>query len=117
MRKFIARCAVNAMVFYLAAFLFPAARLTSPAAALLAGFTLGIVNLLIRPFLFLLTLPINLLTLGLFTLIVNTWMVMLTDRFVGGLRLPGFWPAFATALLVSFFNLLFTRSHRRRDWN
>lgn len=117
MPRFIVRCVVNAMVFYLIAFLFPVVRLASPATALLAGAILGLVNVLVKPLLFLLTLPINLLTLGLFTCIVNTWMVMLTDRFVAGLHIPGFWLALLTALLISCFNIMFTRSHRRREWN
>lgn len=117
MRRFLVRCAVGAMVFYLAAALFPAVRLASPSAALLAGLILGAVNLLIRPLLFLLTLPVNLLTFGLFTFVVNTWMVMLTDRFVAGLRISGFWAALLTASLISCGDLLLVRSQRRRDWN
>ncbi|MGI5839407.1 MAG: phage holin family protein [bacterium] len=113
MQRFLIRCAAGAITFYLAAVFFPAVRLASPLAALLAGFILAVVHLLIRPLLFLLTLPVNLLTLGLFTFIINTWMVMLTDRFVAGLRIAGFWPA----LLLSCFSLLLARSQRRRDWN
>ena len=115
MRKLATRCVINALVFYLAATLFPSIRLASPLAALLAGTVLGVVNLLVRPVLILLTLPVNLLTLGLFTLIVNTWMVMLADRFSGGLRIPGFWLAFLTGLLVSFFNMAFHNSYSRHD--
>ena len=49
----------------------------------------------------LLALPVNLLTLGLFVLVINTWMVVLADRLIPGMAVPGFWNAFLTALIVS----------------
>ncbi len=107
MRKLLVRCVINALVFYLAAAIFPAIWLRSPTAALLAGVVLGLINALLRPLLLILTLPVNLLSLGIFTLVLNTWMVMLADRFSAGLRIPGFGLAFVTALLISFFNLAF----------
>lgn len=46
--------------------------------------------------------PVNLLTFGLFTLIINAWMVMLADRIVAGFCIPGFWPALGTAVIILF---------------
>ena len=79
MRKLMLKVIANMVAFYCAAKLFPGMQLDGIATAVWAGLILGIVNLLLRPILFLLTLPVNFLTLGLFTLILNTWMVMLTD--------------------------------------
>lgn len=115
MRNLVIRSVINALVFYLAAFFFPSIRLDSPASALLAGFILALVNTSVRPLLIFLTLPANLLSLGLFTLVINTWMVMLTVRFSGGLHIPGFWLSFVTALLVSFFNMAFSSSSPHWD--
>ncbi|MFY9271322.1 MAG: phage holin family protein [Candidatus Manganitrophaceae bacterium] len=69
--------------------------------ALAAAAVLGIVNTVIRPILILLTLPINLLTLGLFTFIINGAMLALTARVVKGFSISGFWPAVLGALILS----------------
>jgi putative membrane protein len=105
MQKLVLKLIANMVAFYCAAKLFPAIHLNSMETAVWAGLILGGVNLLIRPLLFLITLPVNLLTVGLFTLILNTWMVMLTDKLLSGLQIPGFWLAFATAVIISASNM------------
>jgi Predicted membrane protein len=106
MRKLLLKIIANMAAFYCAAKLFPAIHLSGMETAVWAGLILGAVNLLIRPLLFLITLPVNLLTLGLFTLVLNTWMVMLTDKFLSGLQIPGFWLALGTAIVVSVCNMV-----------
>lgn len=106
MRKLVIKIVANVAAFFLAAQIFTAIHMDTPETILWAGLILAGVNLIIRPLLFLITLPVNFLTLGLFTLIVNTWTVMLTDTVLGGLQIPGFWLAFATALIVSAMNML-----------
>lgn len=106
MRKLVIKIVANVAAFYCVAQIFTAIQMDSPETGLWAGLILAGVNLFIRPLLFLITLPVNFLTLGLFTLIVNTWTVMLTDTFLGSLHIPGFWLAFATALIVSVANML-----------
>jgi putative membrane protein len=106
MQKLVIKIIANVAAFYCAVQIFPAIHTASPETGLWAGLILAAANLLIRPVLFLITLPINFIMMGLFTLIVNTWMVMLTDTMLGSLRIPGFWLAFATALIVSVFNFL-----------
>ena len=68
--------------------------------ALVAALILGLINVLIRPLLLLLTLPINILTLGLFTLIINALMFWLASSVVKGFFVAGFWPAFWGALIM-----------------
>jgi len=104
--RFMLRVLINIVSFYCVATFFPAVRLGSWQALLLAGIILALINMLIRPVLLLVSLPINFLTFGLFTLVINTWMVMLTDKFVAGLQLQGFGTAFLTALLISFLNII-----------
>jgi putative membrane protein len=106
MRKLLLKIIGNMVAFYCAAKLFPVIYLNGMETAVWAGLILGGVNLLIRPLLFLITLPVNLLTLGLFTLVLNTWMVMLTDKFLPGLEIPGFLLALATAIVVSICNMV-----------
>ncbi|HHV35264.1 MAG TPA: phage holin family protein [Syntrophomonadaceae bacterium] len=98
---------VNIAGFYLAALFFPDITYDYPAALLWAGLVLGVVNILVKPVLVLLTLPIKILTFGLFTLVINTLMVSLTGFLINGLHIPGFWYAFAVAIFISILNMLF----------
>ncbi len=66
-----------------------------------AALLLGIVNAFVRPFIVILTLPITLLTLGLFLLVINALMIMLVSYFLPGFVVAGFWPAVFAALVVS----------------
>ncbi|HOJ78546.1 MAG TPA: phage holin family protein [Bacillota bacterium] len=106
MRKQFLRWLINIVGFYIAATYIPGISLKSFEAGLFAGVILGLVNLLLRPILLLLTLPINILTLGIFTLIVNTWMILITDFLLPGLKVDGFGNAFLTVLIITGLNLL-----------
>lgn len=104
MRKGLITVLANGIAFYLACLLFPSIQAESWLTFLAAGLILGLVNLFIRPILLLLALPLNLLTLGIFTLVINTWMVMLTSFLMPGLDVPGFWTALATSIVVTLAN-------------
>ncbi|MFA5385275.1 MAG: phage holin family protein [Eubacteriales bacterium] len=106
MNRLVLKIIANTFALYAATLVLPAAVLNGVWAGLLAGTVLTLLNILIRPFLLLITLPVNLITLGLFTLVINTWMVMLTDKIIPGVTIPGFWSALAAALLVTLANLL-----------
>ena len=69
--------------------------------ALLAGVVLSLVNAVVRPILKVLTLPLTLLTLGLFLFVLNAFCLWLTSVIVPGFDVHGFWPAFLGALLIS----------------
>jgi putative membrane protein len=115
MRKLVLKVIANMVAFYCAAKLFPSISLNGIETAVWAGLILGVANLLIRPLLFLITLPINLLSLGLFSLVINTWMVMLTDTFLSGLHIPGFWLSFATAVIVWVCNMVLLALEKGND--
>lgn len=78
----------------------------SPATLLVAGLVLGLVNALLRPVLVILTLPITIVTLGLFLLVINAAMVALVAWLLPGMQLAGFWPALGTAIIVSLVGWL-----------
>ena len=103
MNKQIYRVLINTLAFFVAAQLLPL-QVATPFHYLGAGILLGIINLIIRPLLILLTIPLNLLTLGVFTFIVNTWMVMLTSGLLPGFYVPGFWIALLTSLIITIAN-------------
>ncbi len=74
--------------------------------ALIAVVVLGLVNALIKPVLLLLTLPITVLTLGLFALVINALMLMLAGSFITGFRVEGFGAALIGSILLSVISLL-----------
>jgi len=101
-RAFIIRWLANAIVLFTIPYLMgPAVQITGLIPALLAAFILGIVNALIRPVLVILSLPMQLLTLGLFTFIINGFMLWIVSRIVQGFYISGFWAAVLASILLS----------------
>ena len=99
--RFLARLVLNGLSIIIVAWLLPGIHLTSPWAALLAGVILGFVNAIVRPVLFFVTLPLTLLTLGLFIFVLNAICFALTAWLVPGFSIDGFFSALFGALLVS----------------
>ena len=99
--RFLVRLVLNGLAIITAAWLLPGIHITSPLSALLAGVILGFVNAIVRPVLFFLTLPLTLLTLGLFIFVVNAICFALTAWLVPGFTVDGFFSAVFGALLVS----------------
>ncbi len=62
---------------------------------------LWLINIFLRPILLLITLPINVLTLGIFTLLINTWIIMIADKIIKGVHIPGFWIAFLLSISIT----------------
>lgn len=104
--RLILRWALNAAALMLLPELITELRVDSFAAALVSALLLGLVNALIRPLLILVTLPITLLTLGLFTLVINALLFWLVASFVTGLHVPDFATAFWGALVYSVLTWL-----------
>lgn len=115
MRKFALLCIVNFAALYTAAAIFPAIRMESAGSVFWAGVILTLVNFIIKPLVVLLTLPVNIITLGLFTLVINAWMIMLTDTIIRGIAIPGFWLALAASLIVSAYNMLVQGLVEKKD--
>ena len=77
--------------------------------AILAAALLGICNAVLRPLLIVLTLPLNILTLGLFTFVINALMLLLVSAVIPGFDVLGFWTAFFGALVISVTSWLLNR--------
>lgn len=88
------------------AWIVPGISFVSVGSALWAAFVMGIVNVFIRPLLLILTFPLNLLTLGLFTFIINALMFLLVAKIVPGFMVLGFWSAFFGALILSILSVI-----------
>jgi putative membrane protein len=76
--------------------------------AFFAAAILGILNAFFRPILFILTLPVNILSLGLFTFVINAVMLMMVSGVISGFKVYGFWSAVFGSLLISFVSWLLT---------
>jgi putative membrane protein len=105
---FIVRVLLNAATIALAASLVPGIRLDGAMPALLAGVVLGLINALVRPALVILTLPLTLVTLGLFLLVLNGICLAATAWLVPGLEIDGLLSAILGALLISVVSWLLT---------
>jgi len=105
---FVIRVLVNAAAILLAAHLVPGLHVRSLATALVAGLVLGLINAVVRPVLVFLTLPLTLVTLGLFLLVLNAFCLWLTSVVVPGFAVGGFWAAFLGALIVSLVSWVLT---------
>ncbi|MGS0742249.1 phage holin family protein [Glaciimonas sp. GG7] len=92
---------INALALLAVPYLLHSVSVDSFGAALIAALILGFVNTLIRPILLVLTLPVTVLTLGLFIFIINGLMFWIVAQLVGGFHVAGFWSAVAGALLYS----------------
>ncbi len=111
MTKFIAYIVVGFLGFYLATLLVPGVKVTgdfeeSIKILFFAGLVFGVVNYFLKPIINLITLPLRVLTFGLFGLIVNMLMVWIVDIVFSELIIAGFWPLFWTSLLIWFLSAL-----------
>jgi len=95
------RGAFAAIGLWIATFFVTGLRFDRPATLILAGLALGLVNACLRPLLVVLTLPITLVTFGLFLLVINAAMVGLVAWLMPGMRVDSFWAALGTAIIVS----------------
>jgi len=97
------RWLVSALALYLTSLIVRGLEIQGVFPLLFAAVTIGVLNAVVRPFILLLTLPLNIMTLGLFTLVVNAGMLWMASKVVVGFTVHGFWSALGGWLLMSFF--------------
>jgi putative membrane protein len=95
---------LSALVILAAAYLLPGVHVASFTAALITSLVLGIINAIIKPVLLILTLPINLLTLGLFTFVINAVLILLAASIVPGFKVDGFVWALILGIFLAIVN-------------
>ena len=101
--------AINAVALFLLPYIVPIVQVKSFGTALVVALVIALLNTFIRPVLFILTLPITVLTLGLFLLVINAVIILLTDALMDGFAVSGFWIALLFSLLLSLFqSILFS---------
>lgn len=107
--KILISLALSALAVYVTARILPGVVLDGFGTALVVAVVLGAANAVLRPLLLILTLPINILTLGLFTFVIIGGMVQLVSWLVPGFQVAGFWQALAFALVLWLINAFLQR--------
>lgn len=101
MKGFIVRTLITMLGLYLASQIVPGVSISGTFSFIMAALLLGLVNAIVRPLVILLTLPLNILTLGLFTFVINAGMFGLVALFLDRFTVDDFWSAFFGAIIVS----------------
>lgn len=83
----------------------PGITISSFTTALIASVVIALVNIIIKPILIFLTLPVNIMTLGLFILVINALLFMFVAYLVPGIEVSGFWSAFLGAMILSLLSI------------
>jgi len=105
MKKIIVNWILSTLAILITAYLLPGIGLENLAAAFIAALVLGILNAIVRPILLILTLPLNVLTLGLFTFIINAMVVSLAASLVPGFKIASFGWALLFSIILSLVNM------------
>ncbi|ALC17515.1 hypothetical protein DSOUD_2777 [Desulfuromonas soudanensis] len=106
MKGLLLRWLILTLAIMAAAYVFDGIEVSGFFSAFFAAAILGILNAFFRPILFLLTLPINILTLGLFTFVLNALMLMMASGVISGFQVRGFWTAVVGSLVISVVSWL-----------
>ena len=103
---FLVHWAVVTFVLWVASHVFKGIKYSSAGALWVAALLLGLANAIVRPILVVLTLPLTVMTFGLFLLVINALMVMLVSAVVKGFEVKGFWTAFFASIFISILSLV-----------
>ena len=118
MKRFFLRWLVYFATMFIVGDLFRLVEIETPKTLVISALILGILNAWLRPLLIFITLPLNILSLGFFVLIINTFLLKLTDFVVPGFEIGGFLNAFIASILISIIssilNFLITEDRRFR---
>lgn len=106
MKNFLVKTLIIAAAIVLAAKILPGVAVARFTTAILVALVLSALNFLVRPVLIILTLPVTILTLGLFLFIINALIILLAGKLVAGFRVESVWSAVLFSILLSFFTYL-----------
>ena len=98
------RLLINALALYITAYIIPGITISGWQTLLVVAVVWGILTAVIKPILVILTLPINILTLGLFTFVIKAALLLFTSRIVPGFHIAGFGTAFIAAIVLAIVN-------------
>ena len=102
---FLLAWATTALSLWAASHIFAGLKFDSTSSLFVSALLLGLANAIVKPLLIVLTLPLTLLTFGLFILVINALVLLLVSKLVKGFRLAGFWTAFFASLFISILSI------------
>ncbi|CAM3815400.1 phage holin family protein [Polynucleobacter antarcticus] len=102
---FLVQWGLTSLSLWAASYIFSGLRFADGGSLLIAALLLGFANAVVKPLLILLTLPLTVLTMGLFLLVVNALVLMLVSALVSGFTISSFWTAFFASIFISLFSL------------
>jgi putative membrane protein len=102
---FLLHLVITAVSLWLASLLFKGLKFESTGSLIVSALLLGLANALVKPLLIVLTLPLTLVTFGLFILVINALMILLVAWLVKGFRVSGFWTAFFASIFISLMSV------------
>lgn len=112
----ILRIIISAVVAFALSYVLSGVHIQSFVTALILAIVLGLLNILVKPILIILTLPITIFTFGLFLFVINALIILLAAKFVSGFRVDGFWWALLFSLLLSILtSFLYKKSTRTEN--
>lgn len=97
------RILVTSLAAFIAAWITPGVHIDRYTTALVFALVFGLLNFFIKPILVILTLPITIITMGLFLLVINAIIILIAAHYIHGLHVAGFWSAFLFSILLSIF--------------
>lgn len=115
--KFIGKLFANALAVFITALLLPGVEVGNYLDALLVAAVLSLLNTFIKPLLIILTIPVTIMTFGLFLIVINVLIIFLADRLIDGFHVEGFWWAVLFSFVLSLINYLFDKLAEREENN
>ncbi len=95
---------LSSIAVFVTAYIMPGVQINGFMTALVVAVILGIINAVLKPILLIITLPITILTLGLFTLVINALLILLASSIVPGFHVDGFWTALFFGIILAIIN-------------
>ena len=114
--EFLGRLIISALAVIVTSFLLPGVHIDGALTALLVAAVLSLLNVVVKPILVILTIPITVVTLGFFLLVINAFLILLTSKLLSpGFHVDSFWVAFFFSLVLSLVNAVFNSLNSKRE--
>src|ERR1043165_5073697 len=115
MMNFVLRLLVNALAVLITSYLIPGISIESPAWSIVIAAVLVMMNTIVKPIMIILTLPFTIFTFGLFILVINAFVIMLTSKIVPGFTVESFWSALGFSIVLSIIQSVFEATAQREE--
>ena len=115
--RILVKLLINALIIFALAWALPGVQVTDYWTALIVAVILGVLNIFVKPLLIILTIPVTIVTLGLFLFVINAFLILMTSSLVDGFNVNGFWWALIFSIIISVLNAAFDRPSKEDKAN